>query len=289
MKFLSSLLMVLTFASHGMASSLPEQDGGVAETTMTDGQKTALHGVRQAKNLAFSLFAVGPILAGSGLLRHMIAVGIWSGISLTNVEGMLLQPTTKRVMLLSAPGILLPLFSLFDNKKLLASESAQTVILKGSSVMYLVGLALSLKDWYQGRHKTSADGGSNPAPMTSQARVLQAVRPLKHLASLVFSINEIFEYNDSIRDISVPFTMLFPSLEALLMQPMSAKRVILSTPGIALPLLALFSESTPCVSKNIQAVLVVGSWVAFCVGTMLSLKDWYQGRNKPETPVAKIA
>jgi hypothetical protein len=292
MKFLSSLLMVLSFASHGMASSLPEQDGRAAEATMTNGQKTALHGVRQAKNLAVSLFAVALSLVkitGWELLTDIAGVSLLSGISFANAEGMLLQPISAKNMLLSALGIALPLAFLFAPEAPFASENAQTVILKGSSLMYLVGVALSCKDWYQGRHKTSADDASKPSPMTPQARALQAVRPLKHLASLVFSISEIVNHSNSIREISISFAMFLPSLEALLMQPMSAKRVILSTPVLAVPLVLLFTENMPCASKNIQIVLVAGSWAASCVGTMLSLKDWYQGRGTPETPAAKTA
>jgi hypothetical protein len=275
-----------------MASSLPEQDGRAAEATMTNGQKTALHGVRQAKNLAFSLFAVGLSLAkitGWELLRDIVNVSLSSGISLANAEGMLLQPISAKNMLLSALGIALPLAFLFAPEAPFESESLQTLIFKGSSVMYLIGVALSCKDWYQGRHKTSADDASKPSPITSQTRALQAVRSLKHLASLIFSINCIFNYNESIQNINFSFAMFLPSLEALLMQPISAKNMLLSTPGIAMPLALLFTENMPCASKNIRIVLVAGSWAASCVGTMLSFKDWYQGRGTPETPAAKTA
>jgi hypothetical protein len=275
-----------------MASSLPEQDGRAAEATMTNGQKTALHGVRQAKNLAVSLFAVALSLVkitGWELLTDIAGVSLLSGISFANAEGMLLQPISAKNMLLSTPGIAMPLALLFGSKVPFASESAQTLIFKGSSLMYLVGVALSCKDWYQGRHKTSADDASKPSPITSHTRALQAVRSLKHLASLIFSINCIFNYNESIQNINFSFAMFLPSLEALLMQPMSAKRVILSTPVLAVPLVLLFTENMPCASKNIQIVLVAGSWAASCVGTMLSLKDWYQGRGTPETPAAKTA
>ncbi len=293
MKFLTSLLMVLSFASHGMAASLPELEGRPADAGVTNGQKTALHGVHQARNLAFSVFSVCWILdqitnSAPKLLINMMPKSLLSGLILTSVEAALLQPISAKNVMLSAPLVTLPVAYLWGLPPH-GSKSILQWLLKGSSVMYLAGVALSCKDWYQERHKSHAGDGSKPTPMTPQARALQGVRSLKHLASLIFSINHIFEYSPKIMDISGSFAASLAGLETLLAQPISAKNVMLSVPGIAVPLSTLFYEDAAFESKNIDDFLMVGSCVASCAGNIWSLKDWYQGRGKPETPVVKMA
>jgi hypothetical protein len=275
-KFLSYIFIALGLAGQLMAAPLSEKDGGNVDATTTNRQKTVLDCVRQTKRVIHSLFGMAIICKWLMLTEFTL----WSGMSLPGLEAMLLQPVSAKSMLRAAPGLMIPICFSYMPK------NTHGVTLMALSAAYLLGGALSLKERYQGRHKSPADDASNPVIMTRQAKALQWVRQLKNLSFLLGSIINVtpFVTLKGVTKSSFCLGMALTGLEVLLAQPISVKHFLNSVPGIVLPLEVIL------INNKKAGFLCLSSAFLSSLGSMFFLlKDGYHGLGTLRTSDAKTS
>ncbi len=184
-----------------------------------------------------------PILSAKFIKKNALSILRLS----PSIKAMRLQPIVAKNVMLAVPSMTLPLIQVVS-----PSSENETLIMKCASVMYLVGAALSLKDWYQGRHKSPPDDAT---PMTRQAKALQWVRQAKNLSFVLSSMAWLGNFNTGVTKLGSHLGMALTLCEVFLVWPISVERSLRYSGGISMIVAQLFEKNSPVASELIYSLI----------------------------------